>query len=444
MPLPRASAGETAGVVADVLLPLLARGAIVRRPRVVSLLDRADADRRAVRRLQRLRRRYARGPVVLRLPGRTVAMVLSPEHVHRVLDGSPEPFATATLEKRAALSRFEPHGVLVSHGAERAQRRRFNEEVLDTERSLHRLAGDLVATMREEGAAIAAAAQNPAGLGWDEFAPAWWRLVRRVVLGEGARDDVELTDLLTRLRADANWSYLKPPRTELRERFLDRLGGHLARAEPGSLASLVASTPASPRTEPRDQVPQWLFAFDAAGMGTFRALALLAAHPAPARRVREELSGRDPAVPHDLPYLRACVLESLRLWPTTPAVLRDTTEQTHWEDGALPAGTGVVVFAPFFHRDAERLLPADAFAPGLWLDGGPPDGTPPNDLPFIPFSDGPAACPGRNLVLLVTTTLLATLLEGREGVRQLAPAPLDRTRALPATLSPFRLRFALF
>lgn len=100
-----------------------------------------------------------------------------------------------------------------------------------------------------------------------------------------------------------------------------------------------------------------------------------------------------------------------------------------------------MIFAAFFHRDAERLLHADAFAPGLWLDAGTPDGTPPDGSPFVAFSDGPAACPGRSLVLLVTTTLLTTFLEGRRTVRQIAPAPLDPARPLPATLSPFRLRF---
>jgi cytochrome P450 len=441
MGIPRASVRETAGVMADVVLPLAARGAIVRRPRVVGLLDRADADRRAVRRLQRLRRRHGRGPVLLRLPRRDVAVVLEPEHAHRVLEASPEPFATATLEKRAALSRFEPHGVLVSDGAERADRRRFNEEVLDTAHPVHRLASDIVAAVREEAAPLVEALGQPAGLGWEGFAPSWWRLVRRIVLGGGARDDVELTDLLTRLRADANWSYLKPPRADLRDAFLDRLGAHLARAEPGSLAAVVAKAPAAAHTAPREQVPQWLFAFDAAGMASFRTLALLAAHPAPAARVREELEAHDLTRPQDLPYLRACVLESLRLWPTTPAVLRDTTAETHWDGGLLPAGAGVVIFAPFFHRDAERLLHADAFAPGLWLDAGTPDGTPPDGSPFVPFSDGPAACPGRSLVLLVTTTLLTTFLEGRRTVRQIAPAPLDPARPLPATLSPFRLRF---
>ena len=432
MSIPHASPAETAGVVADVLAPLVARGAIVRRPKVLGALARADADRRAIRRLQRLDERHGPGPVLLRLPARHVAFVLSPDHVRVVLEGSPEPFATATVEKRGALERFQPHGVLVSHGPQRAERRRFNEEVLDTQHPDHRLAADLIAVVGEEIGPVLAAARRSGGLRWDDFAPAWWRIVRRVVLGQGARDDEELTDLLTRLRADANWSVLKPDRAGLRERFLARLGAHLARAEPGSLASLVAAVPSTARTAPAEQVPQWLFAFDAAGMAAFQTLALLAAHPAQAQRARD-----------DLTYTRACVLEAVRLWPTTPAVLRDTTAETFWEQGTLPAGTGLVIFAPFFHRDERRLRHADAFAPGQWLDGGPPDGSPPGEYPLIPFSAGPAACPGRNLVLLLTSTLLAALLQDGRELRQLEPEPLERTRPLPGTLSPFRLRFAL-
>jgi cytochrome P450 len=285
---------------------------------------------------------------------------------------------------------------------------------------------------------MARAGRSEDGLGWDAFAVAWWRLVRRVVLGDAARDDDTITDLLARLRADANWSYLKPPRTGLREEFLRRLQQHLARAEPGSLAALVGSVPATPDTHPAEQVPQWLFAFDAAGMAAFRTLALLAAHPAQRERVREELAGRDPSAPQDLPYLRACVLEAVRLWPTTPAILRDSTTATDWEQGTLPAGTGVVIFAPFFHRDPARVRHADAFAPGLWLDGGPP----PADA-LVPFSAGPGECPGRNLVLLVTSTVLATLLATGREPRQIAGRALHPAQPLPSTLSPFRLSFRI-
>jgi cytochrome P450 len=82
-------------------------------------------------------------------------------------------------------------------------------------------------------------------------------------------------------------------------------------------------------------VPHWLFAFDAAGIAAYRTLALLATHPGATDLARRELAGTDPA----LPYLRACVLEAVRLWPTTLVVLRDGTDATEWDGETLPPGT---------------------------------------------------------------------------------------------------------
>ncbi|MCE7982612.1 MAG: hypothetical protein DYG89_15615 [Caldilinea sp. CFX5] len=87
-----------------------------------------------------MRNKYGSGPLLLRIPIRNQALILSPHHVHRILNGSPEPFATASSEKRAALAHFQPKGSLISQGVERADRRRYNEEVLDTGQTLHRLA----------------------------------------------------------------------------------------------------------------------------------------------------------------------------------------------------------------------------------------------------------------------------------------------------------------
>ena len=91
-------------------------------------------------------------------------------------------------------------------------------------------------------------------------------MVRRIVLGDGARDDHEVTDTLARLRAHANWAGLRPRRPDLRARFLTRIQQYVARAEPGSLAELIASVPAPDEVDRVWQFPQWLFAFDAAVM----------------------------------------------------------------------------------------------------------------------------------------------------------------------------------
>jgi len=417
---------DTAGVMLDVVLPLLAQGLIVRRPRVVALAERLDADRRGIRRIARLRDRYGPGPGLLRLPLRDVAVVLSPADVHRVLVQEAELFTPANREKRAALSHFQPGGVLISEGGERAARRAFNEAVLETQRPDHSLADELVPRASEEARGIIEAARRAGALDWDTFAHGWWRLVRRVVLGDRARDDDSATEILIRLRRDANWAFLKPRRTSLRRRLHAELAERVANAERGSLAAQIATGSSSGETAAVDQVAHWLFAFDAAGMAVFRTLARLDAHPSYRQRVRDEL-----------PLLRAAVLESLRLWPTTPAVLRDTTAATDWASGTLPKGSAVVIFAPFFHRDSGRLPYADSFCPEIWLDGRAQ-----RDPALIPFSDGPAMCPGRNLVLLLTSSMLAALIE-QDGLRESSANPLKGRSLLPGTLNPFGLRFAV-
>jgi cytochrome P450 len=435
-PLPRAGIRDTAAAVGGVLAPMLLQGVIARRRRAVALAGRLDLDGRAVRRMTRLRDRYGPGPLVLPLPLRTVALVLNPDDVARMLQESPEPFAAASLEKRGALGHFQPHGVLISRGEIREQRRRFVEEVLDTGRPLHRLAEPFALVAREEALALRRAVQQDGVLDWDRFMTAWWRVVRRVVLGDGAREDHVTTDLLTRLRRRANWSYLLPRRRDQQAELHERLRRYVTAAAPGSLAELVAGMPAAPGVDGTDQIPQWLFAFDPAGMAAYRALALVLGHPDQAVRVREEITGRDLDRPHDLPLLRASVLESVRLWPTTAVVLRDTTAPTVWPGGTLAAGAAVGVVSAFFHRDPATVADADRFDPDAWCDGSA------DDAPaLVPFSAGPVACPGRELVLLTTSLFLASLLE--DGVLAPGPGfPVDPDRPLPAALDAFALRFA--
>jgi cytochrome P450 len=430
--LPKASILDTLALALDVFAPSVAKGAIIRRPRMVALAERFELDRRAVRRMQKLRNKYGDGPLMLRLPVRRQAVVLAPQHVHRVLHETPEPFSAASSEKRAALSHFQPRGVLISEGKDREVRRRFNEEALDHHHAMHRLVDSFATMVDQEAGRILAAARASGELDWDAFAQGWYRLVRRVVFGDAASEDQELNDLTVHLRQAANWAVFHPKDKPAQERFFARIRTYLERAEPGSLAGLIAHMPVQPGTEPDQQVPQWLFAFDAAGMATFRALALLASHPEALARARDEIASSDP----QRPFLRAVVMESVRLWPTTPMVLRQTTRATRWAQGTMPADTGLLIYAPFFHRDDQRLPHADRFTPDLWLrERGE------RDWPLVPFSEGPAGCPGRNLVLLLASSMLAALLDGRP-VRLLPESRLDPAR-LPGTLDNYTLRFQL-
>lgn len=434
---PRASVTDTARVLAAVLAPSVGQGPILRRPRVLGLVDRLDPDRRAVGLVQQLRASAGDAPLLLAVPGRSILLLLTAAQVREVLEAAPEPFTPASSEKVAALGHFQPHGVLISRGAVREDRRRFNETVLDADLPVHHLGEHVVRIARDEVGALVSMSRVAGGFGWDEWHAVWWRVVRRVVLGDDARGDTELTGLLDKLRGDANWAFLRPRRRGVRERFDQRLRVHLDRRQPGSLASVLPEVSAGPDTDPAGQVPHWLFAYDAAGIVSARALALLATHRRERERVQQEIrSSVDEPAPV-LPFLRACVLESVRLWPTTLVILRETTADATVAGRAVAHGTTVVIHSSSFHRDSETLPYADRFEPDVWLDGRARA-----EWSIVPFSGGPARCPGRDLVLLTTSAVLAALLE-RYDVGLAKDRRPEPGRPLPHSLDHTRLRFDL-
>jgi len=357
-----ASARDTVRVVRRVLLPLLAQGPVRRRTWAVRLAARWDLDRRAADLLHEFTARYGERPLRLRIPGRTVVLVLSPSDVRHLL--------------------IEP--TFAPRGERRRQRRELNERVLDTGQPHHRLGHVFNAVVAEE---IGRLVERSNSLGWREFAAAHGRLTRRIVLGDPAAGD-------DRLRR-----YLGQPS---RQRWVTaRVGRYLGDPDPYSLAGLLSTTPTPHGVDPAAQVPHWLSAFDAVGAATYRALALIVA------------SGTGGAVARDLRHLRACVQESLRLWPTTPVIRRDD-----------PAVGSFVVVSPYFHRH-RSLAYADRFAPETWLDGRAEV-----EPGIVPFGAGPARCPGEDLVLFVATSILAELLRDRDWRLD---CPQWNVEALPRT-----------
>ncbi|MBF6174745.1 cytochrome P450 [Nocardia blacklockiae] len=430
---------RAAAILADLGFAAVASGVIARRRAVMGVLERIQADRRTVERVRQLRRAYGSGPVELAVPGRRMVVVLDPDDVARVLAQAPTPFHPANREKRAALRQFQPHGVLVSEEPVRDERRALNEAALDTDSAMHRLAGPFAEIIGEEADEIITAARQRGHLDAAQFTTAWWRLVRRLALGDAAREDHEITDELWRLRSAANWSFLVPPRRRGRERFFDRLYRYVEDARPDSLAGALAQLPGSGAVDPVGQIPHWLFAFDAAGMATSRALAALSTHPR--EHARAAADATDPGHPTLRPYLRACVQESVRLWPTTPMILRELTAETAWRTGAdrftLAPGAGLLIPVTAFHRDPDLLPFANRFTPEIWLDGRA------EQYPqLVPFSAGPAVCPGQNLVLFTTSTLLAHLLSAVHLRLRSHPRPTPDA-PLPLTFNNFGLDFTV-
>lgn len=442
--LPSASLVENVRFNSLVVVPNAVQGIFRRRPAAVAAATRADVDRWAVGLLSGMRRSHGPGPVWVRVIKDPALLLLAVDDIRRVLEGSPQPFASDPEAKRKGMGSFQPDALTISRGELWANRRRFAEAVLDTGRPRHRLAGRFAEVTLEETAALIEEVEASDGceLRFDPLNRALRRITRRVVLGDSARDDEELSKLLGDLMSEANGMPSEPG--ERYPAFAEKVEAYVTKAEPGSLAGLAAEAPADAETKVPKQITHWLFALgDTLPANALRALALIASHPKQRVRVSDELAAASDE--HGLgtvegiaglEYLDACLEEAMRLWPTTPMLSRETVEDVDWNGTTVPAGTQILIVNTFMHRDKDRLDFADRFAPEAWTDGDAAA-----DWSFNQFSHGPQGCPGAGMALFIAKALITRLLS--EHRLTLRSPRLDPDRPLPHMLDYFGIRLRL-
>lgn len=109
-----------------------------------------------------------------------------------------------------------------------------------------------------------------------------------------------------------------------------------------------------------------------------------------------------------LPYLRACLDESLRLFPPTPHGLPRETPVggVNILGDYIPGGVSVAMSAYVAHRNEVMFPEADKFIPERWLGEAGKLLQP----YFLSFSAGARGCIGRNISYLEQTVVLASVL----------------------------------
>jgi cytochrome P450 len=130
----------------------------------------------------------------------------------------------------------------------------------------------------------------------------------------------------------------------------------------------------------------------------------------------DEEESEDGVIAYDkvkhLPYLRACLDESLRLFPPTPHGLpRETPpDGTNIRGDYIPGGVTVAMSAFVAHRIESTFPQADEYIPERWLGE---EGKLLQPF-FLAFSAGARGCIGRNISYLEQTVVLASVLRRYE------------------------------
>ncbi len=440
--LARASFLENVRFTLTNLLPSVLRGLAIPLPFWAEVATRFDTGR-GVATVERLTKRYAGRPVMLRSVGGQTLLVLAADDVRRVLESPVSVYGMNAGEKQRLFSPFAPDALNGSPPDLHAQRRPFNEAVLDYGHEPHRFAEQFLRVVHEEVAAMLA---DAGVLDYERSLASFRRIARRCALGDAAADDTALSEEHGRLRMDGDWLGLKVWNrgrdARLRASMDARIQRYVAAAEPDTLVGFFTSAPREAETRPNGQVPFWLMALDAVRTAVFNTLALLTTHPAARERALAEVREADTA--HgpgtvaglaDLAFVRACLLDSVRLWPAAAMLVRVTAAETEWYGETLPIGAKVLIPVAAHHR-ARRLPHANRFAPDLWLDGSADA-----DWQMNVFSRGGAQCAGRNLALLLGTASLAELLRQREF--ELLNPKLTPDRPLPNGINPLNVRFGV-
>jgi cytochrome P450 len=414
--LPEASLPESVRVLLVGVIPSVMRGLFSPRRRVMKWLTALDVDRRAVDAVAAIRDKHPGQGV--RLLGGRIVVVWGEEALHEVLDRSADLYASDAGAKAKGMCHFQPDALTLSRGEEWRDRRAFNEHVLATSERVHPFGERFLAVVGDEVARMRADDER---LDWEAFERLFDHITLRVIFGDGARDDQELTELLEELMGEAN-RLVGLKRTDDYYEMYGQLEQRLRSPEPGSLIARFADAPQSDATRVAHQIPHWMFAMrDTLGANTYRALAAIVADPEVKQRARD-----------DARYLEGVLEETMRLWPTTPLLARETTRDTTLAGEAVAEGTQVMILNVFNHRDPERVDNADRLAPQRWANGN-------RDYRFNHLSNGTQDCPGGAMVLLLGTAVLARMLERFE--LELETPQLEPGEPLPHMLDFFSVRF---
>lgn len=170
-------------------------------------------------------------------------------------------------------------------------------------------------------------------------------------------------------------------------------------------------------------------AFDTVSLALTWTWYLLAQHPRAAAELEAELDAvlgtRVPTADDlgRLPYTRAVLAESLRLYPPVYAIAREAVAEFPIGDYEIAPGTLILMCPYLLQRDRRYFPDPDRFEPARWLAAARPP-----RFSYFPFGGGPRGCIGQPYALQEAALILATLAGGWRVA--LAPGPPVGVRPL--------------
>jgi cytochrome P450 len=372
--------------------------------------------------------------IALRVLSRRVFVFNMPDAIQSVMIGQPEVFERKSPQMRHALEPLLGDGLLISDGLVWKERRRVVQSVTHPSRiaSLTPVMTAVAEEYRDAWGALPDGAEvdmleemgrfTAEVIGRTIFGTAVGRRATSTVVEAFARYQARISNTdLTSMLGLPDWTprldgFLRRGEVQRIHRVVDGLIAEVLEAAGGelSLVAGMASHPGMTREAFRNEAITIFMAGHetTANVMTWVWYLLSQADWAEAA-LHEELArvlgGRAPVYEDlaNLPYTRAVVEETLRLYPPIPMLAREAASDTEVTGVAVPRGSIVIVSPWVVHRHRAHWQDPDAFRPERFLPGAPA----PIRFTYLPFALGPRICTGQHFGLYEAMIAVATLAQ---------------------------------
>ncbi|KFB35469.1 cytochrome P450 CYP12F2 [Anopheles sinensis] len=160
---------------------------------------------------------------------------------------------------------------------------------------------------------------------------------------------------------------------------------------------------------------------DTTSSGTVGILYCLARNPEKQAKLREELrtimpkkdSPLTPENMRNMPYLRACIKEGLRLYQPIAGNMRATGRDIVLQGYRIPKDTDIAMGTALMQRTEQHFKRSMEYLPERWLTERPedvPSGKDASPFIFLPFGFGSRSCIGKRLAMMEMEIITARLV----------------------------------
>lgn len=137
-----------------------------------------------------------------------------------------------------------------------------------------------------------------------------------------------------------------------------------------------------------------------------------------------------------MPYLKACIKESIRLYPATTGTARRTNQDIEIDGYKIPKGVDFVINTEALLKDSKYFSEPEKFIPERWLKE---DTVRP--FVYLPFGYGPRMCIAKNITDLILEVGLIEIVRNFKVEYNYPPDEVFTSYLINTPKAPLRFKF---